>query len=132
MYALSIFQPEARFTSAIALAQQLVKAGGAANGTAAPAAAAAAAAAAVVDNGNGNSNGGSSGGGYSQRQVDSYVHLLYGLSKDWCGSGLRVGVLYSRNQRLHQVGGWEAPSVLPPARRLPPSGWYAPSLRRLI
>jgi hypothetical protein len=27
---------------------------------------------------------------------------MYGLSKDWCASGLRLGVLYTRNRRLHQ------------------------------
>lgn len=26
------------------------------------------------------------------------------MSKDWCSSGLRVGILYSRNRRLHKVG----------------------------
>jgi hypothetical protein len=40
---------------------------------------------------------------YSQELVDTYVHLMYGLSKDWCASGLRLGVLYTRNRRLHQV-----------------------------
>jgi 1-aminocyclopropane-1-carboxylate synthase len=33
----------------------------------------------------------------------SYFHLLYGLSKDWCASGLRVGCLYSDNQPLQEA-----------------------------
>ena len=37
--------------------------------------------------------------------VDTYVHLVYGLSKDWCASGLRVGLLYSRNASLLKVRG---------------------------
>lgn len=37
----------------------------------------------------------------------SYLHLVYGLSKDWCGSGLRVGILYSQNMQLQEVG-WQA------------------------
>lgn len=36
-----------------------------------------------------------------EHAVIDRVHLLYGLSKDWCGSGLRVGVLLSKNQRLN-------------------------------
>eukprot|EP00887_Chlorella_sp_A99_P006622 scaffold3.g6622.t1 len=32
-----------------------------------------------------------------------FVHLVYGLSKDWCGSGLRIGLLYSRNATLQQA-----------------------------
>lgn len=42
-------------------------------------------------------------GALDQEQVDTYVHLVYGLSKDWCGSGLRVGMLYSRNQPLQEA-----------------------------
>lgn len=42
-------------------------------------------------------------GEFSQEQVDLYVHLVYGMSKDWCASGLRVGLLYTRNQPLHQA-----------------------------
>ena len=89
IYALSVFKQQARFNSAILLAQQLV-----------PAAGAAAAAAAAAEPTNGSSSG---SGRYSQEAVDTYVHMVYGLSKDWCGSGLRVGLLYSRNQRLQQV-----------------------------
>ncbi|KAI7841266.1 hypothetical protein COHA_005039 [Chlorella ohadii] len=135
VYALSVFKQQARFTSALLLAQQLVDTPSAAaasnsstaaengaDGSAAaagstPAAAAAAdgdAAAAslaslsLADGGSGSSNDGSSGssssgGSYSQRQVDNYVHMVYGLSKDWCASGLRVGMLYSRNTRLQKA-----------------------------
>lgn len=139
IYALSVFKQQARFTSAILLAQQLVgedASASAATGAAAAASGEAAAQGAPIDSAaNGSSaaaadeaaaatapseaaavaavaglslaDGGSGSGsdGYSQQQVDSYVHLMYGLSKDWCASGLRVGVLYSRNQRLQQVGG---------------------------
>lgn len=42
-------------------------------------------------------------GEFPQEQVDLYVHLVYGMSKDWCASGLRVGLLYTRNQPLHQA-----------------------------
>jgi 1-aminocyclopropane-1-carboxylate synthase len=42
-------------------------------------------------------------GEFSQEQVDLYVHLIYGMSKDWCASGLRVGLVYTRNQPLHQA-----------------------------
>ncbi|PRW59463.1 1-aminocyclopropane-1-carboxylate synthase [Chlorella sorokiniana] len=49
------------------------------------------------------SGGGSGGGSYTQRQVNDYVHMVYGLSKDWCASGLRVGMLYSRNTRLQKA-----------------------------
>ncbi len=33
----------------------------------------------------------------------TYVHHLYGLSKDWCASGLRVGCLYSENHYLQEA-----------------------------
>lgn len=33
-------------------------------------------------------------------QLGDYVHVLWGVSKDLGGSGLRVGVLYSQNQAL--------------------------------
>lgn len=29
--------------------------------------------------------------------VHSYVHVMFGLSKDWCASGLRVGCLWTVN-----------------------------------
>ena len=132
VYALSVFKPHATFTSAITLAQQLVAGGAggmaggadgsqlaaaaagadgagepAADGSADPAAAVngSSAAAESVAAGEPAAAGDSSstGGGYSQGLVDSYVHLIYGLSKDWCGSGLRVGMLYSRNARLQAV-----------------------------
>lgn len=132
VYALSVFKKHARFTSALLLAQQLVgtpsaslaaaagtsSSSGPADGTAdcseaatgsARAAAAEAegdAAAAwlgrlsLADDG---SSGTASSSSYSQRQVDNYVHMVYGLSKDWCASGLRVGMLYSRNTRLQKA-----------------------------
>lgn len=106
IYALSVFKQQASFTSAILLAQQLVAA-------AAPGAAAAANAAAEPTNGATTTSSSSGSGIYSQETVDTYVHMVYGLSKDWCGSGLRVGLLYSRNQRLQQVSwardGWPLP-----------------------
>lgn len=43
------------------------------------------------------------GGALTQEDVDRFVHLVYGLSKDWCGSGLRIGLLYSRNATLQQA-----------------------------
>lgn len=46
---------------------------------------------------------GSADGLYSQALVDTYIHMMYGMSKDWCASGLRMGMLYSRNSRLQQV-----------------------------
>lgn len=97
IYALSVYKQQATFTSAITLAQQLVGQAGSGNG--APAAA---------DGGGDGSvaaDGVATGGGYSQELVDTYVHLVYGLSKDWCASGLRVGLLYSRNARLQTVRG---------------------------
>ncbi|GAB4823287.1 hypothetical protein N2152v2_010333 [Parachlorella kessleri] len=49
-------------------------------------------------------DGSSSGAAsFSQQDVNAYVHLIYGLSKDWCASGLRVGLLYSRNETLQQA-----------------------------
>lgn len=44
-------------------------------------------------------------GNFEQIDVDMFVHLIYGMSKDWCASGLRVGLLYSKNAKLQQVGG---------------------------
>lgn len=46
---------------------------------------------------------GSADGLYSQELVDTYIHMMYGMSKDWCASGLRMGMLYSRNSRLQQA-----------------------------
>ena len=42
-------------------------------------------------------------GAAAQADVDTHVHLIYGLSKDWCASGLRVGLLYSKNAVLQQA-----------------------------
>ena len=39
-------------------------------------------------------------GSLDQEIADTYVHLVYGFSKDWSSSGLRVGVLYSKNSFL--------------------------------
>lgn len=33
------------------------------------------------------------------------VHVVFGASKDFCGSGLRIGVLYSKNTSLNQALG---------------------------
>lgn len=38
--------------------------------------------------------------GLDPEEVNSYVHIVFGLSKDWCASGLRVGCLYTRNQEV--------------------------------
>ena len=38
--------------------------------------------------------------GLDQEDVKSYVHIIFGLSKDWCASGLRVGCLWTLNARL--------------------------------
>lgn len=113
-----MFKPTARFTSAITLAQQLVApaaasadgeqaaANSSANDETAPAAAGGSSS--VADGHAAGGNGSSSGGQlYSQQRVDNFVHMVYGMSKDWCASGLRVGVLYSRNERLQQV--WLGP-----------------------
>lgn len=35
--------------------------------------------------------------------AQSHFHLLYGLSKDWCASGLRIGCLYSDNVPLQEA-----------------------------
>ncbi|KAL4458929.1 hypothetical protein ABPG75_013794 [Micractinium tetrahymenae] len=94
IYALSVFKPHATFTSAITLAQQLVGAAGSSDARAAANGSSGGAAAA---------DGGAGSGDYSQEAVDTYVHLVYGLSKDWCASGLRVGLLYSRNTCLQMA-----------------------------
>lgn len=38
-----------------------------------------------------------------QERVDAYLHLLWGLSKDFGASGLRLGVLHSRNACFKQA-----------------------------
>ncbi len=38
--------------------------------------------------------------GLNPEDVKSYVHVIFGLSKDWCASGLRVGCLWTLNARL--------------------------------
>ena len=42
-------------------------------------------------------------GEVSAEVAASFFHLLYGLSKDWCASGLRIGCLYSDNAPLHEA-----------------------------
>lgn len=37
--------------------------------------------------------------------VGDLVHTVFGASKDFCGSGLRVGVLYSKNAALNTALG---------------------------
>lgn len=44
-----------------------------------------------------------SSGLVTQKDAQTYVHLLYGMSKDWCASGLRIGCLYSDNQYLQEA-----------------------------
>ena len=39
----------------------------------------------------------------AESDANTYVHHLYGLSKDWCASGLRVGCLYSDNKHLQEA-----------------------------
>jgi aspartate/methionine/tyrosine aminotransferase len=94
VYALSVYKPQGgKFVSAMTVAQQLVQAEAADAGAASDGQAAAATAA------------DGSLAAYSQAAVDTYVHLLWGMSKDFCASGLRVGVLYSRSTQLQKVGG---------------------------
>ena len=38
--------------------------------------------------------------GLDLEDVKSYVHVIFGMSKDWCASGLRVGCLWTLNARL--------------------------------
>lgn len=38
--------------------------------------------------------------GLDSSQVQRYVHIIFGMSKDWCASGLRVGCLYTQNTAL--------------------------------
>eukprot|EP00890_Picochlorum_soloecismus_P000397 jgi/Picsp_1/1358/NSC_04837-R2_transducin wd40 domain-containing protein len=42
-------------------------------------------------------------GSVSEECAQNYFHFIYGLSKDWCASGLRIGMLYSRNAPLQQA-----------------------------
>lgn len=41
--------------------------------------------------------------GLDPQDVQSYVHIIFGLSKDWCASGLRVGCLYTQNTQVLQA-----------------------------
>ena len=38
--------------------------------------------------------------GLDPSEVQSYVHIIFGMSKDWCASGLRVGCLYTQHTAL--------------------------------
>ena len=38
--------------------------------------------------------------GLHPEDVQSYVHVIFGMSKDWCASGLRVGCMWTQNTRL--------------------------------
>lgn len=38
--------------------------------------------------------------GLDPEDVQSYVHVIFGMSKDWCASGLRVGCMWTQNTRL--------------------------------
>ena len=53
-----------------------------------------------------------SSGRLVEQQVHTYVHIMYGLSKDWCASGLRVGILISKNARLHMAMSSVAPLAM--------------------
>ena len=40
---------------------------------------------------------------YGDRINPNLVHIIYGLSKDFCMSGFRVGILYTRNEMVLQA-----------------------------
>ena len=44
--------------------------------------------------------GGAGSGEGDGRYLGDFVHILWGLSKDWCASGLRVGLLLTHNEAL--------------------------------
>lgn len=46
-------------------------------------------------------------GALTQEGVDTHLHLLWGMSKDFGGSGLRLGVLHTRSASLKKVGALE-------------------------
>lgn len=68
IYALSIHDPSANFTSALCHLRGIISEG-------------------IVE----------------EHDALIYVHHLYGLSKDWCASGLRIGCLYSENRYLQEA-----------------------------
>lgn len=78
VYALSIFKPGNTFTSALNIAKQLIQPNN------------------HIQNGMEEAN-------YTQEDVDAYVHLLYGVSKDWGAAGLSLGLVYSQNTALNAV-----------------------------
>lgn len=41
--------------------------------------------------------------GLPSADVQSYVHVMFGLSKDWCASGLRVGCLWTLNEPVQSA-----------------------------
>ena len=41
--------------------------------------------------------------GLCPEDVQSYVHVMFGLSKDWCASGLRVGCLWTLNAPVQKA-----------------------------
>ena len=49
--------------------------------------------------------GGNQQGIVAENFFKTRLHIVYGLSKDWCSSGSRVGVLYSENESLHGAMG---------------------------
>lgn len=38
--------------------------------------------------------------GLRPEDVKNYIHVIFGLSKDWCASGLRVGCLWTLNAQV--------------------------------
>ncbi|KAL6766393.1 hypothetical protein ACKKBG_A35855 [Auxenochlorella protothecoides x Auxenochlorella symbiontica] len=48
-------------------------------------------------------------GALTQEGVDTHLHLLWGMSKDFGGSGLRLGVLHTRSASLKKVFGSISP-----------------------
>jgi aspartate/methionine/tyrosine aminotransferase len=41
--------------------------------------------------------------GVSEAAAGNLLHTVFGMSKDFCMSGMRVGWVYSCNQNLHKV-----------------------------
>jgi aspartate/methionine/tyrosine aminotransferase len=41
--------------------------------------------------------------GVSEAAAGDLLHTVFGLSKDFCMSGMRVGWVHSRNETLHKV-----------------------------
>ncbi len=49
---------------------------------------------------------GAAGGGSQAELIPLLLHTVWGLSKDMCASGLRVGVLHTRNHAVLKVRAW--------------------------